>query len=110
FVEAVLRGMPAPALHGAAPASWQIRDFLHPASAALGRALLSPKSGGRRAVEDVSGGPEKWWAGTGLNRRHQDFQVLKRGRPLSTIGRHWTDFRPFAHPFVSVCSRLRPMV
>jgi hypothetical protein len=39
---------------------------------------------------------EKWWAGTGLNRRHQDFQGLECAGPSAAIGHHWEEFQALA--------------
>jgi hypothetical protein len=40
---------------------------------------------------------KEWWAGTGLNRRHQDFQVLVWSGLSATIGHHWQGFQALAH-------------
>jgi hypothetical protein len=53
---------------------------------------------------------EKWWAGTGLNRRHQDFQVLGWVGLSATIGNHPEEFQALGGISVSVSSRWHPMV
>ena len=47
---------------------------------------------------------KKWWAGTGLNRRHQDFQVLEWLRPSAAIGHHWEGFQALGLASVSPCA------
>src|SRR5258705_6999322 len=46
---------------------------------------VSPAQRARRAraacAKSLKGGREKWWAGRGLNRRHQDFQTRPRHTP-----------------------------
>ena len=53
---------------------------------------------------------KKWWAGAGLNRRHEDFQVLGWPGLSATIGHHPEEFQALAGISVSVCSQSRPMM
>jgi hypothetical protein len=66
--------------------------------------------GGAAGGKAESGAHPPGVRGTGLNRRHQDFQVLVGTGPSVTIGRYMEASQALAGISGSVCSRSRPMV